>query len=96
MKTAKRILTKEKFDRHLAGQSTEAPPFLTMKDEDEQRHKTVLFNESNVKGAKIDKLTSMLGKLSTQNRQSKPFKLRVYRGRGQSWTNSRIGRSILQ
>ena len=42
----------------------------------------LLFNESNVKGAKIDKLAIMLGKLSTQNRQSKPFKPRMYQGRG--------------
>ena len=37
----------------------------------------MVFNESNIVGAKIDKLTSMIGKLSTQNRWPKQFKLRV-------------------
>ena len=82
MDTAKRILTKEKLDRQLAGQSTGTPPFLRMKKENEQRHKMVAFNERNVIGAKINNLKSMLGKLSTQNRQSNPFKPRVYQGRG--------------
>ena len=40
-----------------------------------------VLNESNVImrviGSKIDKFTSMLGKLSIQNRQSKSFKPRV-------------------
>ena len=48
-------------------------------------------NESNIIGAKIDKLTSTVGKFFTQNRQSKPFKPRVDQGRGQSVTNSGRG-----
>ena len=39
----KRILTKEKLDKQSAGQSTEGLKFLTMKEENEQRHKTVVF-----------------------------------------------------
>ena len=62
-----------------------------MKEENEQRQKTVVFNESNIIGAKIDTLTSMLGKLSTQNRQSKSIKQRVYQSRGQPLTTSGIG-----
>ena len=81
METEKRILTKEKLDRQLTGQSTGTPPFLRMMEKKEQRHKMVVFNEINVIVAKIDKRTSMLGKLSTQNRQSKPFKPRVYQER---------------
>ena len=45
------------------------PTFLTVKEENEQRNQMVVFNESNVIGAKIDKLTSMIGKLSTWNSQ---------------------------
>ena len=82
VETAKRILTKEKLDRQLARQSTGTPLLLTMKEENEQRHKAVEFNKSNIIGAKIDKLTSIIGKLTTQKRQSNPFKPRVYRGRG--------------
>ena len=62
-----------------------------MKEENEQRHNTEVFNESNVKGAKIDKVTSMLGKLSTQNSQLKLFKPRIYQNRGRPLTNSGRG-----
>ena len=37
-----------------------------------------MLDENNAMGATIDKLTSMLEEISTQNRQSKPFKTRVY------------------
>ena len=84
VETAERILTKEKSDRQLAGQNTEAAPFLTVNEENEQRHMMVVFNESNIISAKIDMLTLMLGKLLTQNRQSKPMKPRLYQGG--SWT----------
>ena len=53
-----------------------------MRKENEQRHRMVVFNENNAIGAKIDKLSSMLGKLSTHNRQSKPFKPRMYQDKG--------------
>ena len=62
-----------------------------MTEGNEQRHKVVVFNEGNVIGARIDKFTSMLGKLSTQNRQSKPFKPGVYQGRGHAMINSGMG-----
>ena len=42
----------------------------------------VVFNESNVIGSMTDKLTSMIGKLSTQNRQTKPFKPLTNSGMG--------------
>ena len=51
----------------------------------------VVLKERDVMGAMADKLISMLGKFSTQNRQSKPFKRRVYKGRGQPLTNSGRG-----
>ena len=53
-----------------------------MKEENGQRHKMVVFNASNVIGDKIDKSPSMVEKVSTHNGQSKPFKPRVYQGRG--------------
>ena len=59
-----------------------SPTILTVKEENEQRQKLVVFNVSKVISAKIGKLTSMLGKLTTEKRQSKPFRPRVYQGRG--------------
>ena len=82
IETAKRRLTKEKLYRHVVGERTGAPLFLTMKEENEQSNRTLAFNESNIIGANFDKFTSMLGKVSTQNRQSKPIKPKGYQGRG--------------
>ena len=60
VETAKRILTKEKLDKQLEGWITDATPFLTMKEENEQRCKAVGFNESNVICAKTNKLTCII------------------------------------
>ena len=46
--TVKRILPKEKLDMQLGRQNREATPFLTMKEEKEQRNKMVVFDKSNV------------------------------------------------
>ena len=61
METAKRILTKENLDRQLAGESTGTPSLLTMREDRKQWQRTVMFDESNVMDAKIDKLASVLG-----------------------------------
>ena len=69
---AKGILTKEKIDRQLAGQ-TSSTPFMNIK---EGFSKKVTFNTTDIIEQKIDKLMVMMGKLVTedegQNRQLKP------------------------
>ena len=75
METAKRILTKEKIDKQLAGQSF---PTLFMNIQ-EQHNKRVTFDMTDGLEQKIDKLTVMMGKLVTKSeRQNKQFKLQVY------------------
>ena len=56
--TAKRVLTKEKIDKQLAGQSS-STPFMCMRD---SQGKKVLFNTQDDLEQKIDKLTVMMGK----------------------------------
>ena len=72
VEVAKRILTKEKIDRQLAGQ-TSLTPFMNIK---EGYSKKVTFDMTDDIEQKIDKLTGMMGKLVTedegQNRQFKP------------------------
>ena len=72
VETAKRILTKEKIDRQLAGQ-TSSTPFINIK---EGYSKRVTFDIMDGIEQKIDKLTVMMGKLviedGEQNRQFKP------------------------
>ena len=83
VETAKRILTKEKIDRQLAGQ-TSTTLFMNIK---ERFSKKVTFDMTDGIEQKINKLTVMMGKLVTedkgQNRQFKPHVYLSNRGRGQ-------------
>ena len=58
-----------------------------MNKEKDHRQKTEVFDDSNVIGVKIDKHTIIIGRISTQQEQSKPFKPRLYQGKGQSFIN---------
>ena len=84
---AKRILTKEKIDSQLAGQ-TSPTPFMSVRD---GINKRATFNSTDNIEQKIDKLMVMIGKFVTEDkRQNKPFKPQVYqsnRGRGQTRCN---------
>ena len=64
VETAKRILIKEKIDRQLAGQ-TFSTPFMSIQDNYSKR---VTFNMMDDIEQKIDKLTSMMGKLVTEDK----------------------------
>ena len=81
VETAKRILTKEKLDRQLTGQ-TFTSPFMNIKDGTDKR---VSFNTRDELGDKIDKLTVMMSKLvAKDSHERKPFKPQIYKSRGQS------------
>ena len=72
VETVKRILTKEKIDRQLPGQSS-STPFMNMQEE---HNKRVIFYMTGGLEEKIDKLTVMMGKLVTKdNGQNRQFKL---------------------
>ena len=62
VETAKRILTKEKLDRQLTGQ-TSTSPFMNIRDGTDKR---VSFNTRDELGGKIDKLTVMMSKLAAK------------------------------
>ena len=71
----KRILTKEKIDRELAGQ-TSLTAFMSVRD---GLNKRVTFDMTDGIEQILDKLTVMIGKLVTEDKgQSKPFKLQGY------------------
>ena len=63
VETAKRILTKEKLDKQLTGQ-TSAIPFMNIRDGTERK---VSFNATDELGDKIDKLTVMMSRLARKN-----------------------------
>ena len=78
---AKRILTKEKLDKQLTGQ-TSTSPFMNIRDGTERK---VSFNARDELGDKIDKLTVMISRLAAKNSYEKrPFKPQIYKSRGQS------------
>ena len=79
--TAKRIITKEKLDKQLMGQ-TSTSPFMSIR---EQTDKRVSFNARDELGDKIDKLTVVMSKLAaTANHKRRPFKLQIYKSRRQN------------
>ena len=81
VETAKRILTKEKLDRQLTGQ-TSTSLFMNIRDGNDRR---VSFNTRDELGDKIDKLTVMMSKLVAKEcHERKPFKPQIYKSRGRS------------
>ena len=81
---AKRMLTKEKIDKQLVGQ-TSSTPFMSVRD---GQIKRVTFDTADNLEQKIDRLTVMMGKLVTEDEgHPKQFKPQVHqfnRGRNQS------------
>ena len=74
IKTAKRILTKEKIDRQLVGKSS-STPFMNIRDGYNSKE-VVTFDTQDRLDDKLDKIRSMMSKLtaqgSNQKRQFKP------------------------
>ena len=78
--TAKRILTKEKLDKQLTGQ-TSTSPFMSIREGTDKR---VSYDTRDELGDKIDKLTVVMSKLAvTENHERRPFKPQIYKSRGQ-------------
>ena len=75
----KRILTKEKLDKQLTGQ-TSTSTFVSIR---EGTNWKVSFDTRDELGDKIDKLTVMLGRLAAKdNHDKRPFKPQIHQGRG--------------
>ena len=81
VETAKRILTKEKLDKQLTGQSSTSP-FMNIRDGTERK---VSFNARDEFSDKIDKLTVVMSRLvAKDNSEKRPFKPQIYKNRGQN------------
>ena len=88
VETAKRILTKEKLDKQLTGQ-TSTNPFMNIRDGKERK---VSFNARDELGDNIDKLTVMMSRLAAKDSYEKrPFKPQIYKSRGQNRSYSQRG-----
>ena len=89
VETSKRILTKGKIDRQLAGQNS-STPFMNVKD---NYNKRVSFNTQGRLEDKIDELAAVMSKLvARDSRVSRPFKPQVFqskhRGKGGNFYDS--------
>ena len=85
VETTRRILTKEKIDRQLAGQSS-STTFMNIRSGYNNK-KVVTFDTQDRLDDKIDKLLSMISKLKAQGyNQNKQFKPKIYqtKRRGQT------------
>ena len=79
--TAKRILTEEKLDKQLTGQ-TSTSPFMSIREGTDKR---VSFNAKDKLGDKIDKLTVVMSKLvAKDSHERRSFKPQIYNSRGQN------------
>ena len=79
--TVKRILTREKLDKQLTGQ-TSTSPFMNIRDGTERK---VSFNTRDEVGDKMDKLTVVMSRLPAKDSHEKrPFKHQIYKSRGQN------------
>ena len=88
VETAKRILTKEKLDKQLTGQ-TSTSPCINIRDGTERN---VSFDARDGLGDKIDKLTVMMSRLVAKDSYEKrPFKPQIYKSRGQSRSYNQRG-----
>ena len=88
VETAKRILTKEKLDRQLSGQSS-STPFMSIRD---SHNRKVSFDMREELGDMIDKLAVMIGKLATRDSGAgRQFKPQIYQGRGRGQNRGNYG-----
>ena len=75
----RRILTREKPDKQLTGQ-TSTSPFMSIR---KGFNRKVPFDTRDKQENKIDKLTVMLGRLAAKdNNEKRPFKPQIYQGKG--------------
>ena len=78
---------KEKIDRQLAGQSS-STPFINVRDGYNSK-KVVTFDMQDRLGDKIDKLTSIMSKLTAQgSNQDKLFKPKIYQDKRRAQTRN--------
>ena len=78
---AKRILTKERLEKQLTGQ-TSTSPFMSIR---EGTNKRVSFDIRDELGDKIDKLTIVMSRLAVaKNHERRPFKPQIYKSGGQN------------
>ena len=79
--TAKSILTKEKLDNQLTGQ-TSTSLFMSIREGTDKR---VSCNTKDKLGDKIDKLTAVMSKLAAKDsHKRRPFKPQIYKSMGQN------------
>ena len=65
-----RVLTKEKLDKHLSGQTVNSTPFMKMGNTSHSGKKVSINAQDSIR-KKIENLTSMMHKMSIQQEEGK-------------------------
>ena len=82
MDAAKRVLTKEKLDKQLSGQTANSTPFMNVEDTVHPGKKMSFKIQDSIE-ERLENLTSMMYKMSIQQEEGKkPFKPQIYPKRG--------------
>ena len=80
--TAKGVLTKEKIDRQLSGQSGATTPFMKVGEVHHSNNKTLSFNTHNSIREQLDSLPSMVYNITIQKEENyRPFKPQIHQKR---------------
>ena len=89
----KRVLTKEKLDKHLSGKTVNTIPFMKMRDTSHSGKKVSINAQDSIR-EKTENLTSMMYKMCIQQEEGKkPFKPQVYPKRGRGQRRQKFGRN---
>ena len=79
---AKRVLTKEKIDRQLSGQSGVTTPFMKVGDVHHSNRKTVSFSTQDLIREQLDNLTSIVYNMSMEKEgNNRLFKCQIHQKR---------------
>ena len=93
MDAAKRVLTNEKLDKQLSGQTANITPFMKMGGTVHPGKKMSIKPKESIE-ERLENLTSMMYKMSIQQEEGKkPFKTQVYSKRGRGQRRQNFGRS---
>ena len=88
---AKRVLIKEKLDKHLSGQTVNSTPFMKMRDTVHPDKKMSIKPQDSIE-ERLENLTSMMHKMSIKQEEGKkPFKPQVYPKRGRRQRRQNFG-----
>ena len=90
MESPKHVMTKDKLDKHLSGQSL--TPYMALKMKPSEKCKPIKSDEYNLLDKQNNRLADVMYKMDTiplsrQNQQNRPYKPNLHMGTGRDDRN---------